>query len=57
MPQSTPIDSGTIRTREIYRHYTMGASVIRAVDGITFAARGENSLPCWEFRARENPRC
>ncbi len=40
MPQSTPIDSGTIRSRVIYRHYTMGASVIRAVDGITFAARG-----------------
>jgi len=40
MTPSTPTDSGTIRTREICRHYTMGASVIRAVDGITFAAQG-----------------
>ena len=39
MTESTPTDSGKISTREICRHYTMGASVIRAVDGITFAAQ------------------
>jgi putative ABC transport system ATP-binding protein len=34
-----PTESGTIRTREICRHYTMGTSVIRAVDGISFSAQ------------------
>jgi putative ABC transport system ATP-binding protein len=29
-----------IRTREICRHYTMGTSVIRAVDGISFSVQG-----------------
>ena len=40
MTTITQTESGTIRTREICRHYTMGASVIRAVDGITFSAQG-----------------
>jgi putative ABC transport system ATP-binding protein len=31
--------SGTIETREVCRHYTLGASVIRAVDGITFSVK------------------
>jgi len=40
MTTTSPTESGTIRTREICRHYTMGASVIRAVDGISFSAQG-----------------
>ncbi|HXW13310.1 MAG TPA: ABC transporter ATP-binding protein [Terriglobia bacterium] len=40
MTTTSPIESGTIRTREVCRHYTMGTSVIRAVDGISFAAQG-----------------
>ncbi len=32
--------SGTIETQEICRHYTLGAAVIRAVDGITFSVKG-----------------
>ena len=40
MTTLTPTESGTIRTREICRHYTMGTSVIRAVDGISFSAQG-----------------
>ena len=40
MTTTTPTESGTIRTREICRHYTMGTSVIRAVDGISFSAQG-----------------
>jgi len=38
---ATPvIESGAIRTQEICRHYTMGASLIRAVDGISFSVQG-----------------
>jgi putative ABC transport system ATP-binding protein len=33
-------ESGTIRTKEICRHYTMGKSLIRAVDGISFSVQG-----------------
>jgi putative ABC transport system ATP-binding protein len=40
MTTTTPTESGTILTREICRHYTMGTSVIRAVDGISFSAQG-----------------
>ncbi len=35
-PQSGP---GAIETRELCRHYTLGAAVIRAVDGITFSVQ------------------
>jgi putative ABC transport system ATP-binding protein len=37
---TTPTESGAIRTVDICRHYTMGTSVIRAVDGISFSAQG-----------------
>jgi putative ABC transport system ATP-binding protein len=40
MTTTTQTDSGTIRTQEICRHHTMGTSVIRAVDGISFSAQG-----------------
>jgi putative ABC transport system ATP-binding protein len=39
MTATTPTESGTIRTQEICRHYTMGTSVIRAVDGISFSVQ------------------
>jgi ABC-type lipoprotein export system ATPase subunit len=39
MTELTPTESGTIRTVEICRHYTMGAAVIRAVDGISFSVQ------------------
>jgi len=40
MTESTLTKAGTIRTQEICRHYTMGTSVIRAVDGISFSVQG-----------------
>src|SRR5271157_754737 len=40
MTESTLTESGTICVREICRHYKMGTSVIRAVDGISFSAQG-----------------
>ena len=39
MTESTLTESGTIRAVEICRHYTMGTSVIRAVDGISFSVQ------------------
>ena len=39
MTATTLTESGTIRTKEICRHYTMGTSVIRAVDGISFSVQ------------------
>src|SRR5579862_8352630 len=36
----TQPEFGAIRTVEVCRHHTMGASVIRAVDGISFSAQG-----------------
>ncbi len=33
-------ESGAILTRDICRHHTMGTSVIRAVDGISFSVQG-----------------
>ena len=40
MTTTTPNEQGTIRTQEICRHYTLGKSIIRAVDGISFSAQG-----------------
>ncbi|MGD1103785.1 MAG: ABC transporter ATP-binding protein [Terriglobia bacterium] len=40
MTATTLTETGTIRTQEICRHYTMGTSVIRAVDGISFSVQG-----------------
>ncbi|MGA2982767.1 MAG: ABC transporter ATP-binding protein [Terriglobia bacterium] len=40
MTTTTHNAPGTIRTVEICRHYTLGTSVIRAVDGISFSAQG-----------------
>jgi putative ABC transport system ATP-binding protein len=40
MTETTPTESGSIRTQEICRHYTMGTSLIRAVDGISFSVQG-----------------
>src|SRR5579864_1593265 len=37
MTTNIPTAAGSIRTREVCRHYSMGASVIRAVDGISFS--------------------
>jgi putative ABC transport system ATP-binding protein len=39
MTATTLTESGTIHTKEICRHYTMGTSVIRAVDGISFSVQ------------------
>ncbi len=40
MAESTQVESGTIRATAVSRHYTMGSAVIRAVDGVSFSARG-----------------
>jgi putative ABC transport system ATP-binding protein len=40
MTATTQTASGAIRTQEICRHYTMGTSLIRAVDGISFSVQG-----------------
>src|ERR1017187_1879584 len=40
MNGSSLTETGTIRTAEVCRHYTMGTSVIRAVDGISFSIQG-----------------
>lgn len=45
MPTNSITGSSAIRTHEICRHYAMGQSLIRAVDGITF------SVPAGEFAA------
>jgi putative ABC transport system ATP-binding protein len=40
MTKSSLAGNGAIRTVEVCRHHTMGTSVIRAVDGISFSAQG-----------------
>ena len=40
MSESSPTESGAIRTVDVCRHHTMGTSLIRAVDGISFSAQG-----------------
>jgi putative ABC transport system ATP-binding protein len=40
MTESSPTESGAIRTVDACRHHTMGTSLIRAVDGISFSAQG-----------------
>ena len=40
MATAAQTESGAIRTVEICRHHTLGTSVIRAVDGISFSAQG-----------------
>jgi putative ABC transport system ATP-binding protein len=40
MTATTLTESGTIRSKEICRYYTLGTSVIRAVDGISFSVQG-----------------
>ena len=40
MTESSPTESGAIRTVDVCRHHTMGTSLIRAVDGISFSAQG-----------------
>ena len=39
METTSPDSSGSIRTVEISRYHTMGATVIRSVDGISFSAQ------------------
>jgi ABC-type lipoprotein export system ATPase subunit len=39
METNSPDSSGAIRTVEISRHHTMGTTVIRAVDGISFSVQ------------------
>ena len=40
MTATTPFAAGTIRTVEVCRHHTIGTSVIRAADGISFSVQG-----------------
>jgi putative ABC transport system ATP-binding protein len=39
MAKTSQNGAGTVRTEDICRHYTMGTSVIRAVDGISFSVQ------------------
>jgi ABC-type oligopeptide transport system ATPase subunit len=47
-----------IRTEQLCRHYRMGDTVIRAVDGVSLTVRaGEFVALYWAVLAPENLRC
>ena len=50
-------NSIAIRTEDLCRHYRMGETLIRAVDGISLRCLPGNSLRCWALPVPANRRC